>query len=164
LASDDELPSLEVLLGGLRDPDWETRFDSAAALAAIDRLPNQAVEALAIAARDPGPQVRRAAVGTLGQSGRWLALGVIVGALEDPVASVREGACVALSDLGAAGITGENAAGALLDRLEDPSPRVAYTAYWALGWQGGSAANGVRAAFRSSDWGRHVWRVLTAAA
>lgn len=47
----------------------------------------------------------------------------------------------------------------LLEQEEDPY--VTYAAYWALGWQGGSATNAQRAAFRESERGRAVWTAVT---
>jgi HEAT repeat protein len=82
-------------------------------------------------------------------------------AIDDRFRSVRLAAVWALEELGREAISSLSAVTRLAHLLEqEEDPYVTYAAYWALGWQGGSATNAQRAAFRASDRGRAAWRAV----
>lgn len=153
--------AISPLIRGLRDPMWDVRHAAAAGLASFRPLPNWALPALGQAIADPEPAVRAEAASALGRIRAHESIPPLVSAIDDRFRSVRLAAVWALEDLGRAAISSLSAVTRLAHLLEqEEDPYVAYGAYWALGWQGGSATNAQRAAFRASDRGRTVWNAV----
>jgi len=154
--------AVSPLIRGLRDELWPVRHAAAEGLWALRPLPAWCLEPLARRIADPEPAVRAAGARTLGGVLDLGALAPLTAALDDGHRCVRLEAARALEQLGAAAIFGADAARALEALLDcEQDPYVAFATYWALGAQGG--AIGSRAAFRWSEWGHTVWRIVTGA-
>lgn len=151
--------AISPLVRGLRDPLWQVRHAAADGLARLHPLPDWSLEPLCNRADDPEPAVRAEAARALGSLESLQSLPPRVSALDDHSRCVRLAATWALEKLGRAAIF-DAAPAKRLERLLDceGDPYIAYAAYWALGAQGGSI--GCRAAFRWSDWGQTVWKVV----
>jgi HEAT repeat protein len=153
--------AISPLLRGLEDAMWHVRHAAAHGLKWFRPLPGWALEPIAAAMVDPEPAVRVQAASAWGRLTHAGSITPLVTAVEDYFRCVRLAAASALEELGRAAITDPTAANGLSDLLEqEGDPYVAYAAYWALGWQGGSAAEARRAAFRWSDCGQAVWSAV----
>jgi HEAT repeat protein len=153
--------AISPLLRGLEDAMWYVRHAAAHGLTSFRPLPGWALEPIAAAMVDAEPAVRAQAASALGRLRHAGSITPLVTAVEDHFSCVRLAAAWALEELGRAAITDPTAADSLSDLLErEDDQYVAYAAYWALGWQGGSAAEAQRAAFRWSDRGQAVWSAV----
>jgi HEAT repeat protein len=133
---------------------------AAVGLNGLRPLPESAAPPLCNAITDVEPAARVKVAAALGHLHLAESVAPLVRATQDVSRGVRFEAMRSLSELGFAGISDETAAVTLacvLKREEDPY--VAYEAYWALWWQGGSAMSERLSAFRRSEWGRNVWLV-----
>lgn len=141
---------------------WDVRLAAADGLARFGPLPDWALPPLSARSADSELAVRARVVRALGRLPSGGSIAPLISALDDGSRSVRLEAARALEELGRGAITAVGAAHRLALLLyEEDDPYVAYAAYWALGWQGGSAMNARRAAFRDSEWGQTVWNIVT---
>jgi HEAT repeat protein len=148
------------LLRASRDACWEVRYRALRNLAYLAPLPEWALPALTRRLRDVHAPVRTAAARALGALRSPEALAVLIAALEDPFWPVRAAAAQATRELGTHGVTSAEAATALGALLQDDAAEVAHAAYWALGPQGGSAADHLRGAWQLSDRGQRAWEAV----
>jgi HEAT repeat protein len=130
---------------------------SAAQALLLYRVPAWAIESVQARLTDADPATRKAAVTILGGTRDSSVLDDVIAALSDPAPDVRAEAAAALSTLAWSRITDVGSLAPLARLLADEIPHVAYAAYWALGWQGGSSVESLRARWRRSERGRDVW-------
>lgn len=149
--------AVSPLLRGISDPEGDVRLAAAQSLAGFATLPRWAAEPLLWALRDPDPGVRLAAAEALRVVPGAAAGAGLVMALADTSAAVRARAAESIACLGQGGVLLDDAIVPLIGLLGDEDAHVAYQAYWALAYQGGSLFEEVRAAWRSSDRGQVVW-------
>jgi HEAT repeat protein len=155
--------AVSPLLRGASDQDGAVRLAAAQALGEFGTLPEWAAGPLSWVLRDPDPCVRQAAAHALRGVRTHSASEYLIAAVRDRCASVRAAAAEGLSGLGGEGIRDDDAILPLIDLLNDADDHVAYQAYWALGAQGGSLVDAVRAAWRWSGRGQDVWASMVRA-
>lgn len=157
----DDHRAISPLIRALADCDHLVRRVATDGLRWYSPLPEWTLEPLILMLDDPSAFVRAGAALTIGQNGGRIEPSALARCLTDASPDVREATARAFSELGKSSSVDSSVAPAIASLLKDTSPRVAYAAYWALGWQGGSTWNGRRTEFRCSDWGQQVWRSMT---
>jgi HEAT repeat protein len=146
------------LLRGLLDRSVEVRRLAAIGVAQFALLPEWTVDPLGRALRDEDVTVRDGVATALGRCRCFGALEAAAEALDDVASSVRASAANALRELGEHGYRSNRIAWKLSALLDDPTPRVAYDAFWALRWQAGSASDERCSGWRWSIAGATAWQ------
>lgn len=145
------------LLQALTRPEAQVRRGAARTLGEIRPRAHEVIPAITKASQDPVPEVRAAAVYSLGVIARERAIDALISSLRDNNDQVREAAATALRELGR---KAKPATSALTRALKDKSRNVREDAAFTLGGVGRDAKTavpGLIAALRSGENERSHW-------